>query len=156
MLVTHSKLWREGQMNEKKLEECLFCVRTPLEDIRSAARRIKVTHLVRRRKQFEKIARTEERVNLPVEVADELALKAAKLIKKAYLIEPYTICGKKPKSWIAAALYVASIQKGRNITGARGKSITQSDIGHAVGVGVPTIRKRYQELDEMLNLSLRF
>lgn len=115
------------------LDECLFCARTPLEDIQDVASQLKSTYIMT------KVGtRSQRRPPTLINSPDEVALEAAKLIKKGYLIKPHFICGKKPKSWIAAALFIVCFE--------RGLGVSQKTISEVSGVGIPTIRKRYRDL----------
>jgi len=77
-------------------------------------------------------------------LSEKTRRKALDILKKAE--ETKTSAGKDPMGLAAAALYVACVMEGENKT--------QKDVAEAAGVTEVTIRNRYKELTEKLDIEI--
>jgi len=126
------------------LDECLLHARTPLEEIQKVACSLKISIPIPDAYpsvRYELISKN---------LADEITFEAAKMIKEVYLTEPYTICGKRPISWIAAALFLAADQKNMF---SRFNRITQETVAKIAGITSVTIRNRCKDFDRIAQLN---
>lgn len=80
------------------------------------------------------------------EVARKIGLKAAELLRQAYLKNPPALCGRKTDSLIAAALYITCLEENQHKT--------QFEISMYAGLDVvqETLRANYKHLAKMLGI----
>ncbi len=114
-------------MSTQETRECLLCLRIPLESIRSYVE-VLLPHV--------------EDV-----VIDHVAERAAKLIASAYEKDRIALCGKKPTSIMAAAIYLSGRME-------KGIHITQGKITEELKIAEPTIRLRAKQLNKILDLEI--
>jgi len=81
-----------------------------------------------------------------LKLANETELQAMDLVRRA--VEAEVTSGKDPKSVAAGAIYIASVLSG--------EPRTQKDVSEASGVTEVTIRNRYKELIEALDIRFDF
>ena len=78
---------------------------------------------------------------------DRVAERAAKLILSAYEKDRIALCGKKPSSLMASAIYLSGrMEKEINIT--------QGKIAEELKISEPTIRLRAKQLNKILDLEI--
>ena len=122
---------------DKKIEEPLFYIRTPLENI------LKITSELWEDSQ---------------EFAHKIGVKAAEIIRDSYLKNPFELYGKKPSALIAGAVYLAmnsmllctELNDCPRDTGGLNRSLVQ--IAYVCEVGETSLRNRAQQLAKLLNI----
>jgi len=78
------------------------------------------------------------------ELAHKIGMKAAELLREAYLAEPPALCGKKTNALIAGALYVASLLED--------EWVTQREVAEVCDITETSVRYNYRHLIKALGL----
>jgi len=101
---------------KKTVEECLLCLRIPPGIV------LKYAHEVWKEEND----------------AHKVGVKAAEIIRTAYLRNPPKLCGRSPRSVLGAALYIAGV--------ILGKRKTQKEIARIINTTEVSIRNNYKTI----------